>query len=71
MMVVDQCHALANLLLVKLVRETLPIAQEVGWAPGPVWTGGENSPPLGFNPQTIQPIVSHYSTYTILAQALF
>ena len=71
MRVVDQCQALATLPLVKRVRETLPIAQEVGWTPGPVWVGWENSSPLGFDPWTIQPIVSHYTTYTILAHALF
>jgi len=71
MRVVDQCHALATLLLVKQVRETLPIVQEVRWAPGLVWTGKENSPPPGFDPQTIQHIVSHYTTYTIPPHALF
>ena len=23
-------------------RDTVPIVQEAGWAPGPVWTGAEN-----------------------------
>jgi hypothetical protein len=26
---------------------SLPIVQEVGWAPGPVWTGAENLAPTG------------------------
>jgi hypothetical protein len=25
----------------------VPIVQEAGWAPGPVWTGAENLPPTG------------------------
>jgi len=31
-------------------------------APGTVWTGPENLvPTLGFQPQTIQPVASHYN----------
>ena len=26
-------------------KDPVPIAQEVGWAPGPVWTGVENLAP--------------------------
>jgi hypothetical protein len=48
-------------------RDPVPIVQEAGWAPGPVWTGAENSPPPRFNPWTIQSIVSRYTDYTILA----
>jgi hypothetical protein len=28
-------------------KDPLPIAQEAGWAPGPVWTGAENLAPTG------------------------
>jgi hypothetical protein len=28
-------------------RDPVPIVQEAGWAPGPVWTGGENLTPTG------------------------
>ena len=28
-------------------KDTVPIAQEAGWAPGPVWTGVENVAPTG------------------------
>jgi hypothetical protein len=42
-------------------KEPVPIVQESGWAPGPVWTGVENLDPLGFDPQTVQPVASHYS----------
>ena len=26
-------------------KDTVPIVQEAGWAPGPVWTGAENLAP--------------------------
>jgi len=25
-------------------KDTVPIVQEAGWAPGPVWTGGKSHP---------------------------
>ena len=28
-------------------KEPVPIVQEAGWAPGPVWTGAENLTPIG------------------------
>jgi hypothetical protein len=28
-------------------KDTAPIVQEAGWAPGPVWTGAENLAPTG------------------------
>ena len=28
-------------------KDLVPIVQEAGWAPGPVWTGAENLPPTG------------------------
>jgi len=28
-------------------KDTLPIAQDAEWAPGPVWTGAENLAPAG------------------------
>ena len=28
-------------------KELVPIVQEAGWAPGPVWTGAENLAPTG------------------------
>jgi hypothetical protein len=30
-----------------LVKDPVPSAQKVGWAPGPVWTGAENLVPIG------------------------
>jgi len=48
-------------------RDPVSIVQEAGWTPRPVWTGAKNPDPLGFDPQTIQPIGSHYTNYVILA----
>jgi hypothetical protein len=43
-------------------KDPVPIVQEVGWAPGSVWTGAENlPPPPGFDPQTVQPVASRYT----------
>ena len=33
--------------LFTLVKDPVPIVQEAGWAPGPVWTGAENLSPIG------------------------
>ena len=33
--------------LLALGKEPVPIVQEAGWAPGPVWTGAENLAPIG------------------------
>jgi hypothetical protein len=43
------------------------IVQEARWAPGPIWTGAENSPPPGFDPQTVQPVASRYTDWAIPA----
>ena len=47
-------------------REPVPIVQEVGWEPGPVWKGAKNlaSPP-GFDPGTVQPVASRYTEWAI------
>jgi hypothetical protein len=29
-------------------KDPVPIVQEAGWTPGPVWTGAENLAPTGF-----------------------
>ena len=35
-------------------KDSVPIVQEAGWTPGPVWTGAENlAPPPGFDPRTV------------------
>jgi len=33
--------------LFTLGKDLVPIVQEAGWAPGPVWTGAENIVPTG------------------------
>ena len=41
-------------------KDPVPIVQEAGLAPGPVWTGVENLAPTGFDPRTVQPIANCY-----------
>ena len=48
-------------------KDPVPIEQEAGWAPEPVWIGAQNLAPLGFDPQTFQPVASHYTDYAIPA----
>ena len=56
------------------VKDPVPIVQEAGWAPGPVWTGEENfaTPPTGIRspdrPARSQSLYrlsypAHYSRY--------
>ena len=40
-------------------KDPVPIVQETGWAPGSVWTMKILVPP-GFDPRTLQPVVSRY-----------
>ena len=40
----------------------VPIVQEAGWTPGPVWTGGK-SRPTGIRSRTVQPVVSHHTDW--------
>jgi len=44
-------------------KNPIPIIQEAGWAPGPLWTGAENPTPPGFDPRTVQPVDSRYTDY--------
>ena len=44
-------------------KDPVPIVQEAGWAPGPVWKGAENLDPSGFEPWTVQPVASRYTDY--------
>jgi len=49
-------------------RETdpVPIVQEAGWVPGPVWTGAESlAPHRGFDPRTVQPVASRCTDWAI------
>jgi len=36
-------------------KDPVPVVEEAGWAPGPVWIGAENLAPPGFDPRTVQP----------------
>ena len=42
-------------------KDPLPIVQEAGWAPGPVWKGAENLASPGFDPRAVHPVDSHYT----------
>jgi len=44
------------------VKDPVPILQEAGWAPEPVWTGGK-SRPHGVRSRTVQPVVSRYTDW--------
>ena len=44
-------------------KEPVPIVQEAGWAPGPIWTGAERLTPPGLDPRNVQPVVSRYTDY--------
>jgi hypothetical protein len=47
-------------------KDPVPIVNEVGWDPGPVWTGVENlTPTVGFDSQAAQTIVITYTDYAI------
>jgi hypothetical protein len=48
-------------------KDPLPIVQEAGWAPEPIWIGAENLAPPGFLPRTFQPVASRYTDYAIPA----
>jgi len=37
-------------------KDPVPILQEVGWAPGLVWTGAKNLVPTGIRSRTVQPV---------------
>jgi hypothetical protein len=45
-------------------KDPVSIAEEAGWAPGPVWKDAENlAPPPGFDPRTVQPVASRYTDW--------
>jgi hypothetical protein len=48
----------------------LPIVQEAGWAPGPVWTGAEILASTGFDLRTVQSVGSRYTDYAIRPTSL-
>ena len=44
-------------------KDPVPILQEAGWAPGPVWIDAQNLAPPGFDPRTVQPVGSRYTDW--------
>jgi hypothetical protein len=48
-------------------KDPVPIVQEAGWAPEPVWIVAENLTPSGFDPRAFQPVASRYTDYAIPA----
>ena len=44
-------------------KDPVPIVQEAGWAPGPVWTGEENLASKGIRSRTVQPLASRNTDY--------
>jgi hypothetical protein len=46
-------------------KDPVPIVQEAGWAPGPVWIRAENLTPSGFDLRTFEPVASRYTDYAI------
>jgi hypothetical protein len=45
--------------------DLVPIVQNAGLVSGPVWTGVESLFLLGFEPQTVHPIASCFTSYTV------
>ena len=54
-------------------KDPVPMVQETGWAPGPVWTGAKNLAHLhtGFDSRTVQPVASRYTGWAIPAPELY
>ena len=48
-------------------KDPVPMVQEAGWAPGPVWVDAENLAPPEFDPRTFQLVASRYTDYAIPA----
>ena len=42
-------------------KDPVPIVQEAGWAPGPVWNFAENLAHTGIRSRTVQLVVSRYT----------
>ena len=50
-------------------KDPVPVVQEAGWVPGPVWTGAENLSPTGIR-SPIHPALSQ-SLYRLRYSALY
>jgi len=44
-------------------KDPVPILQEAGWVPGPVWTGGGNLVSTGIRSRTFLPVVCCYTDW--------
>jgi hypothetical protein len=44
-------------------KDLVPIVQEAGLAPGPVWIGAKDLTPPEFDPRTVHPVGSRYTDY--------
>jgi hypothetical protein len=44
-------------------KDPVPIVQEAGWDPGPVWTCAENLVPTGIRSRAAQPVASRYTDW--------
>ena len=51
-------------------KDLVHVVQEAGLAPGQVWTGAKNlaPSPLGFDPQTVQPVAICYPVQGIVGK---
>jgi hypothetical protein len=45
-------------------KDPVPIVQEAGWAPEPVWISAENLASPGFDPRNFQPVARRYTAKT-------
>ena len=41
-------------------KDMVPILQDAGWSPGPIWTGGKSRPYV-IRSRTVQLVVSRYT----------
>jgi hypothetical protein len=49
-------------------KDPVPIVQEAGWAPGPVWKFAKNLAPTRIDPRIVQPVASLYTDWAIPAR---
>ena len=48
-------------------NDPVPIVEEAGWTPGPVWTGAENPFLIGIRTRIAQPLACRSTDYAALA----
>ena len=52
-------------------KDLVPIVQESGWAPRPVWTSVENLATTGIRSQTLQPVASRYTGWATRRRGMY